>query len=523
MAETELGHRYRDIERLGAGGMGTVTLAEDTVLGRFVALKRVHASGDPRGMLRLKREALVGASLNHPNLVSVYDARMQDDGDVVIVMEYVRGETLADVIRARGALPPHEALRILRGIGDALNAIHGRGIVHRDLKPANVLLGSDGSVKVADLGVADVADRTRITTTGAIVGSFSCMAPEQLEGAPPAPKMDVYALAALAYELLSGEKARPESNPLALAHAMATQAPPDLTDLRPDLPAEAALVLQRGMATDPATRPNTAGELVSRLNRALEPPEPTQPDGGIGRKARPAALAAVTEAPDAAAKPSAAAPRPRPAGRPGGASPRRSSRLIPALIALALVVVAAVIFVALNSSSGPSSQRSASTAGKARPKSSSSSKSSPGAQPTTTAAQGQTATASSTTTSSGSGSAPGGSPPVPSASAGTPAGVVQAFYQAGAAHQYATAWALADSNLHSQLGGYGAFQSQMSSVRSITFHRAEVVAGASSDSATVTVQTTSVRTQGTQNCQGTATTVRSGGPWRLDRISIGCS
>ena len=205
------------IERLGAGGMATVTLAEDTLLGREVALKRVYGTGDPHGSLRLKREALVGASLNHPNLVSVYDAETEDDGDVVIVMEYVEGETLSDVLRASGRMRPDEAVRILEGVAAALDAIDARGIVHRDVKPANILLGREGAVKLADLGVADVADRTRITSSGAVVGSFSYMAPEQLNGASPSPGMDVYALAAVAFEMLAGQKARPESNPLALA------------------------------------------------------------------------------------------------------------------------------------------------------------------------------------------------------------------------------------------------------------------------------------------------------------------
>jgi eukaryotic-like serine/threonine-protein kinase len=187
--------------------MATVTLAEDTVLGRPVALKRVHSGGDSLGMLRLKREAMVGASLNHPNLVFVYDARLQDDGDVMIVMEYAEGGTLADLISSRGALAPSEAIQLLGEIAAALDAIHDQGIVHRDVKPANVLLGRDGTVKLADLGVADVADRTRITTAGSLVGSFSYMPAEQLDGAPPSPAMDVYALAAVAYEMLTGENA----------------------------------------------------------------------------------------------------------------------------------------------------------------------------------------------------------------------------------------------------------------------------------------------------------------------------
>src|SRR5205823_3699151 len=178
----------------GTGGMARVTLAEDTLLGRKVALKRVYASGDPTGMARLKREALLGASLNHPNLVAVYDAQIREDGDVVLVMEYVPGETLRDVISAHGALAPEEAMPVLRGVAAALDAIHARGIVHRDVKPANVLLGEEGAVKLADLGVAEAIDQTRVTTPDAVAGSFSYMSPEQLSGKLPSPSMDICAL-----------------------------------------------------------------------------------------------------------------------------------------------------------------------------------------------------------------------------------------------------------------------------------------------------------------------------------------
>src|SRR5947209_6748186 len=215
--------------------MASVTLAEDTVLGRLVALKRVRTAGSAREVARLRREALVGASLQHRNLVAVYDVD-EDEGSIVIVMEYVRGTTVRDLLATRGVPGEQETIRILDGIAHGLDALHARGIIHRDVKPANVLLGEDGAVKLADLGIASVPDRTQ-STAGAMFGTFSYMAPEQLEGGRATPATDVYALGALAFELLAGEKARPEPNPLALAHAMATQPPPDLRARAPRTPA----------------------------------------------------------------------------------------------------------------------------------------------------------------------------------------------------------------------------------------------------------------------------------------------
>ena len=534
MPGTEQETRYREIRRLGAGGMAKVTLAEDTVLGRQVALKRVYASGDPHGILRLKREALVGASLNHPNLVFVYDAHLQEDGDVVIVMEYVEGETLADLISARGALPPDEAMRVLRGVATALDAIHEQGIVHRDVKPANVLLGRDGAVKLADLGVADVADRTRITSSGAVVGSFSYMAAEQLEGAAPSRAMDVYALAAVAFEMLAGEKARPESNPLALAHAISTQPPPDLRAAWPAAPAEAAAVLRRGMSADPGMRPGSAGELVRRLESAFAPEHATE--------AAPAAVAppARTDRPPPRADRSPPrTDRPPPRGdRPPPRTdrpPPRTDRehravMVPALLALAALAVAGVVVAILTS--GGAGKKPAGTA-------------------TTTAHRGShqpsTSQRSSTTRSTSSSAAPPAngatsSPAAPPATGATsspaapatttaatttatstPASTVEQFYTDAAAHQYPQAWALADQNLRNELGGYAGFQNLMSSVRSITFHRAATAAGSTSSTATVALQTTSVQTNRTQQCTGTARTVRAGGGWLVDGVSISCS
>jgi serine/threonine-protein kinase len=266
--------RYRVHRTLGRGGMGQVMLAHDSVLGRPVALKRLYPSGagpesERQTDARFRREAQVGASLSHPNLVSIYDI-VQDGDGLVIVMEYVDGETLRQALR-RGRLAPDRALAVLRAVAAGLDHAHRHGIVHRDVKPGNVLLGSDGAVKLADLGLAAAADLTRITTSGALVGTIPYMAPEQLEGAAADTSTDVYALAAVAFETLSGTRARPEDNPLALAHAIANDPPPDLRRAWPDAPPRAAEVLARGMARSPSERPQSGGELVEQLASTLQP------------------------------------------------------------------------------------------------------------------------------------------------------------------------------------------------------------------------------------------------------------
>ncbi|HWE10445.1 MAG TPA: serine/threonine-protein kinase [Solirubrobacteraceae bacterium] len=541
MAATGELARYQYISTIGSGGMARVDLAEDTLLGRRVALKRMSGPADPRGLSRLRREALAGASLSHPNLVSIYDVVTTDEGHLVIVMEYIAGGTLRDALNRRDKLPVADALRVLEGVAAGLDAIHERGIVHRDVKPSNILLGDDGTVKVADLGIASVPDRTRITTAGSVLGSLSYMAPEQLEDSPSTPAIDIYALAAVAYEVLSGEKARGETNPVTLAHAISTQSPPNLRNAWPQAPAAAADLLVRAMSRYPADRPRSAGELVGRLRAALVP-EPTAPVPPLAAAA-PAEPQTRRHAVAAAAAP----PRVVDAGT-DRAAPRevagRRSRA-GALAAALLVVLAAVIVLAvlLNSSGSGSHAPPRTTASRRahRPAAAGHTRRPAAASRAGTASTqaagaadggGATTPDSASTTSASVTSSPAASatPAPPAAatpapqSAGSPVGAVEAFYGAAAAHRYASAWALADPALRSQLAGYRSFQAGQAGDRSITFNSAKVISR-SSHAATVAVQTTSVRDNGIQHCSGTVDLVPGGAgdQWQLHQIHINCT
>jgi eukaryotic-like serine/threonine-protein kinase len=258
-----LAGRYRVVGPLGSGGMATVLLCEDERLGRRVAVKRLHAHSPDDVARRFRREAKVGASLNHPNLVSVFDTTTDDEG-VLIVMELVEGETLRDAIE-RGPLPRERALRVLRDVASALDHAHAHGVVHRDVKPANVLLREDGVAKLVDMGIAVAADSTRITRSGTVLGSAPYMSHEQLEGRKAGSAADVYALAVVAYEALTGRKARDGNTPIEIARQVATEQPPEL----PGAPAPATQALRRGMALDPGERQPSAGALVAELERGF--------------------------------------------------------------------------------------------------------------------------------------------------------------------------------------------------------------------------------------------------------------
>jgi len=196
-ATPTLAGRYRVIERIASGGTATVLIAEDELLRRRVAIKRLHAAGSPDDERRILREARVGAGLSHPALATIFDVIAGEHGTLV-VMQYIEGRPLSELIPGSG-LDPRRLVEILRPVASALDYAHRHGVVHRDVKPSNILISEAGEVKLVDLGAATAPDATQITGENKVIGTLAYIAPERLTGDDPGgPPADIYSLAVTA-------------------------------------------------------------------------------------------------------------------------------------------------------------------------------------------------------------------------------------------------------------------------------------------------------------------------------------
>ncbi|HEX5579414.1 MAG TPA: protein kinase, partial [Candidatus Limnocylindria bacterium] len=200
--------RYRLIAPLGEGGMATIWRAVDEQLDREVAVKllREQYGNDPGFAARFKQEARAAGSLQHPNIVSVYDYGTESDGTQFIVMQLVEGDDLAGILRERTRLETDDAVRVAIGVASALEAAHRRGLVHRDVKPGNILITDDGDVKVTDFGIARAVAEASMTVTGTTLGSVHYFSPEQARGDEVTGASDVYSLGIVLYEMLTGRR-----------------------------------------------------------------------------------------------------------------------------------------------------------------------------------------------------------------------------------------------------------------------------------------------------------------------------
>ncbi|MFM9367403.1 Stk1 family PASTA domain-containing Ser/Thr kinase [Streptomyces sp. Da 82-17] len=263
-----LDDRYRIDARVAVGGMATVYRAVDTRLDRVLALKVMHPTlaADASFVERFIREAKSVARLSHPNVVGVYD-QGADGAYVYLAMEYVAGCTLRDVLRERGALQPRAALDILEPVLAALGAAHRAGFVHRDMKPENVLIGDDGRVKVADFGLVRAVD-TVTNTTGAVLGTVSYLAPEQIENGTADPRVDVYACGVVLYEMLTGAKPHTGDSPAQVLYRHLNEDVPPPSAGVPGLPFELDELTAAATARTPDVRPHDAVALLSQTRQA---------------------------------------------------------------------------------------------------------------------------------------------------------------------------------------------------------------------------------------------------------------
>lgn len=264
--ERLLAQRYRLLERIDEGGAGQVWLARDERLGREVAVKILGVDADEAFRERFADEARRAASVAHPNVVTVFDEG-RDGEDSFMVMEYVRGKTLRDIVADRGPLRAHEAARLVAQVAAALDAAHEAGVIHCDVKPANIIVDQSGTAKLTDFGIARAARGPR---EHELIGTARYIAPERVAGEPPTERSDIYSLGLVAYELLAGRPAYAEMETEDLLRQRLDGPPPSLRNARVGVSDAVDRVVRRALARDPDERYPSAGAFARDLVGAAE-------------------------------------------------------------------------------------------------------------------------------------------------------------------------------------------------------------------------------------------------------------
>ena len=268
MIQRILARRYELQELIGGGGMADVYKAQDKLLDRSVAVKILHQqyANDAEFVEKFRREATAAAKLAHPNIVNIYDVG-EDGGSQYIVMEYVSGPTLKEVIQQKGCLEPIEAVRIAKEIASALESAHRNNLVHCDIKPHNILVMPDGHIKVTDFGIARAVSASTMTYSGSVMGSVHYFSPEQAKGTVITTKSDVYSLGVVLYEMLTGQLPFNGETSVSIALKHLQEEPVPIRQLNPSIPPVLEAIVQKAMSKDPADRPNST-ELYADLNQA---------------------------------------------------------------------------------------------------------------------------------------------------------------------------------------------------------------------------------------------------------------
>ena len=268
MIQRILARRYELQELIGGGGMADVYKAQDKLLDRAVAVKILHQqyANDAEFVEKFRREATAAAKLAHLNIVNIYDVG-EDGGSQYIVMEYVSGPTLKEVIQQKGCLEPIEAVRIAKEIASALESAHRNNLVHCDIKPHNILVMPDGHIKVTDFGIARAVSASTMTYSGSVMGSVHYFSPEQAKGTVITTKSDVYSLGVVLYEMLTGQLPFNGETSVSIALKHLQEEPVPIRQLNPSIPPVLEAIVQKAMSKDPADRPNST-ELYADLNQA---------------------------------------------------------------------------------------------------------------------------------------------------------------------------------------------------------------------------------------------------------------
>ncbi|GAB3286487.1 Stk1 family PASTA domain-containing Ser/Thr kinase [Parasphingorhabdus pacifica] len=279
-----LSNRYEIDDTLGYGGMSEVHSGRDIRLGRDVAVKvlRADLARDPTFQTRFRREAQNAAALNHPAIVAVYDTGETDSENgplPYIVMEYVDGRTLRDIVKSEGPLPPRRAMEVMADASAALDFSHRHAIVHRDVKPANIMITRSGAVKVMDFGIARALDdgQASVTQTAAVIGTAQYLSPEQARGEAVDARSDVYASGCVLFELLTGEPPFTGDSPVAVAYQHVREDPRKPSDVTPQVPASLDAVVLKALSKNPANRYQSAAEMRADLVRVLSGQRPKAP------------------------------------------------------------------------------------------------------------------------------------------------------------------------------------------------------------------------------------------------------
>lgn len=267
----KINDRYAIIRTIGEGGMANVYLAYDTILDRNVAVKvlRGDLANDEKFVRRFQREALSASSLNHPNIVEMYDVG-EDDGQYYIVMEYVEGKTLKQLLKRRGSLTITEVIDIMSQLTDGMAHAHDSCIIHRDIKPQNIMILENGLIKITDFGIAMALNSTQLTQTNSVMGSVHYLPPEQANGKGSTIRSDIYSMGILMYELLSGGVPYKGDNAVEIALKHLKEPLPSIMKKLPELPQSIENIILRATAKNPQNRYKDAREMHQNIITAMD-------------------------------------------------------------------------------------------------------------------------------------------------------------------------------------------------------------------------------------------------------------